>query len=152
MFGFGKAGDMQVILEKVHFGPGEMIKGKAILNLKKPQKAKQVRVVFKGEAKVRQTQFSSSGTRSSSEVRELHRFEMTVDGEKEYQPGTKEYPFEIKVPDPIPSIKPEGNLGNAISVLNTLSGKTYSVSWFVDASLDISGGRDISKKVQVNVG
>ncbi|MCK4491033.1 MAG: hypothetical protein KAU03_00310, partial [Candidatus Altiarchaeales archaeon] len=48
VFGLSK-GDIEISLEKYNFSPGDTIKGKVSLKLKKPVNAKQLRLVFVGE-------------------------------------------------------------------------------------------------------
>lgn len=154
MFGFEK-GKIEIILEKVNFKPGETIKGKLILKMKKPTKAKELRVQFAG---IKTT--SSSGVRIGSANNQkkpttqvIHDFKMTLDGEKEYT--DKEYEFEIAIPAGVLGAGgslPEGTAGTAIKAMQFLAGSSTKINWFVQGTLDIEKSIDINKKIQINVG
>lgn len=163
MFGFGK-GKIEIALEKMNFKPGETIKGKVLVKMKKPTKAKQLKVVFAG---VKTTGSSSIevgnsnfrvGMKTGNQPRKntttefIHKFEMPLDGEKEYTQG--EYNLEILVPSDIMQrgSGPGGNVGAALSAVQFLSGSSNRIEWYVQATLDIDKGFDINKKVQINVG
>lgn len=164
MFGFGK-GKIEVILEKYNFKPGETIKGKIKVKMKKPTKARQLKVVFAG------TKTSSSsntmglgnsgarigiGSRNRQQTKTtqefIHKFEMPLDGEKEYT--EQEYDLEILVPVDVlqRGSGPGGNVGAALQAVQFLSGSSTRIEWFVQATLDIDKGLDVNKKVQINVG
>jgi len=160
LFGFGK-GKVEIQLEKFNFKPGETITGTVKLLLKKPVQARQLRVVFYGIQNTRNTGISLAGSnncrvgsnnyrnRNNSSV--VHKFEMSLDGEKEYAGG--EYPFSINIPASLldRGAKPDGALGTALQAAQFLSGSVTSLKWFVESSLDMPMGLDISKKVQVNI-
>lgn len=152
MFGFGQ-GKIEITLEKHNFKPGETIKGTISLKLKKPVQARQLKVVFAGLMTQTKTGFGlgQSGASYSSKQRSqyVHRFEMKLDGEKEYA-GESSYPFEIAIPADIMQKSPEGALGTAIKAVQLLGGVSSRVKWFVESSLDMPG-LDINKKVQINL-
>ncbi len=163
MFGFGK-GKIEVKLEKFNFKPGETIKGKVLVKMKKPTKARALKVIFLG------TKTNSSGVsigggvsvnasfgsknrqkqKTTTEI--IHKFEMPLDGEKEYSEA--EYPFEILVPADILSrgSGPGGNLGTAVQAIQFLSGNSARIDWSIQAVMDIEGSFDVNKKLQVNIG
>jgi len=151
VFGFGK-GKIEVFLEKYNFSPGDSIKGKISLKLKKPTRAKGLKVGLVGEKT--KTEFGrTSGKRMSTRRSKTHffDFEMPLDGEKEYLKG--EYNFKIKIPKNVLQTRaPEGAAGDIIKGIQLLSGKDIRISWYVIAKLDIPSGLDVSKKVQVNIG
>ena len=151
MFGFGK-GKIDLKLDKLNYRPGETIKGTLTLDLKEPVKARELRVVFAGLKKTTRSNVSfSQGASMSSRSRSdfVHHFKMALDGEKEYIGG--KYPFEIAIPSDLLSKGPETGLETAMKAIQFLGGMSSRVSWFVEASLDIPGGMDINKKVQVNL-
>ncbi len=145
VFGFGK-GKIEVSLEKYNFSPGEIIKGKISLKLKKPTRAKALKVGLVGEKKTTQYRTSSS----SQSKTHFFDFEMPLDGEKEYLEG--DYNFEIKIPANVLQVQPGGAVGDIVKGIQLLSGKDVRISWHVIAKLDIPSGIDVSKKVQVNIG
>ncbi len=139
---FGKR-KIDVILEKYNFSPGEMIRGKVVLKLKEPIKARALKVGLVGEKE----SYSSKGSSKS----QVFKFEMPLDGEKEYLEG--EYNFELKIPSNLltaPQLP--GIVGDIVKGLRVLSGVGERISWYVVAKLDIPSGLDISKKVQVIIG
>jgi len=147
VFGFGK-GRIEVFLEKYNFSPGETIKGRISLKLKKPTRAKALKVGLVGEETKREFE-KTSGTRQTKT--HFFDFEMPLDGEKEYLEG--EYNFEIKIPaNVLQTPTPGGAVGDIIKGIQLLSGKDIRISWYVIAKLDIPSGFDVSKKVQVNIG
>ena len=163
MFGFGK-GKIEVILEKVNFKPGDTIKGKIKVKMKKPTKARQLKVVFAG---TKTTSSSSVGIGNSNfrigmktgnrqerktTTEFIHKFEVSLDGEKEYTES--EYNLEILVPADIMQrgSAPKGNMGTALKAVQFLSGSSNRIEWFIQATLDIDKGLDVNKKVQINVG
>ena len=151
VFGFGK-GKIEVFLEKYNFSPGETIKGRISLKLKKPTKAKALKVGLIGEkATTKYGRTSGKGMSTSRSKTYFYNFEMPLDGEKEYLEG--EYNFEIKIPaNVLQTPSPGGAVGDIVKGIQLLSGKDVRVSWYIIAKLDIPSGFDVSKKVQVNIG
>jgi len=153
MFGFGK-GKIEIILEKYNFKPGETIKGKLSVKMKKPTKAKALKVMFAGEktSSASPISFGPKQERRKSDRVFVHKFEMPLDGEKEYT--EQEYDFEIAVPADILSrgTGPGGTLGTALQAAQFLSGTSSRTEWYVQATLDIEKSLDVNKKVQVNIG
>ena len=148
MFGFGK-GKIEVFLEKYNFKPGETIKGKLNLKLKKPIQARQLRVSFYG---MQSTTSTGIGSNSRENTRNyVYRFDMPLDGEKEYLEG--EYNFEIAIPADVNKrgAMPGGTLGTALQAAQFLSGTISRTQWYVEAALDIPKGIDVKKTVQVNI-
>ena len=140
-------GDMAVVLEKFNFTYGDTIKGRATLKLKKPQDGRGVFVGIKAEKKT--TQHTSNGTQTRWET--VFEFQEPKDVERRYDATQYDYDFELKVPQSQDGKAPEGWVGNAAQALQFLSGRSSSVKWYVFAKIDMSG-RDVSKKVQINVG
>ena len=77
-----------------------------------------------------------------------------MDGEHEYA-RDKEYDFELAIPAQQSAKTPEGTLGDIAGAAAALAQMTGMAArppqWYIKASLDIPGGRDINKKIQVNV-
>jgi len=147
MFGFLSKGDMKVELEKLNFSYGDMIKGKATLKLKKPQEGRGVFAILQAEKKT--TRHTSNGSETRWET--IFDFKQPLDGEKNYGATQYDYDFEIKVPQMQQGKAPEGFLGDLAQAASFLSGRSSSVKWYVIVKLDMSG-RDVSKKIQINIG
>jgi hypothetical protein len=91
----------------------------------------------------------------------IYDFKQQLDGEKEYSQG-REYRFEIKIPADTLSMRPqisevEGKLGQVLKVAQTAAAMTGTIpfqriKWYLLAKLDIPGGLDISKKVDITIG
>ncbi len=92
-------GKIDVILVKFRFSPGETIKGKILIDLKKPIKAKQLKIGFYGVKIFTERVQTQNGIETRTRREFIHKFEMPLDDEKEYLKG--EYPFEIKIPENI---------------------------------------------------
>jgi hypothetical protein len=154
MFGFGK-GKIEIQLAKYQFAPGEIIEGSVVLNVKKPTKARAVRIGIIGERI--QSSFDvgigpSRNRTSSQENQTIFEFSQPLDGEKEYS-GDSSYVFKLKIPDSVvtqPKIG-EGTIGTLVKAAQILSGDNSQIKWWIVANLDIPGGLDISKRVQINV-
>ncbi len=84
-----------------------------------------------------------------------------LDSEKEYSQGG-EYRFEIKIPADTLSMHPqtsevEGKLGQVLKVAQTAAAMTgaspfQQIKWYLLARLDIPGGFDVSKKIDITIG
>ena len=164
MFGKGK---INIALQKTHYAPGDIISGDVALTLKKPVKAREVSISLIGEHKSTQTapQFGSpmggggmSMSTTTKTVR-IYDFKQQLDSEKEYS-GGREYHFEMKIPADTMSMRPlmpEGRLGQVLNVAQTAAAMTGAIpfqriKWYLLAKLDVPGGLDIKKKVDVTIG
>jgi len=136
-------GKMELKLDKFNYAAGETIKGTASLSTNKPIHAKGVFVKLYALENVR--------TGKSSTTRTVFDFQQPLDNERDYTGGV--YGFEITIPNQQEKTEVVEMAQTAGAVINALSGKFQSrnIKWFVEAKLDIPGGRDISKKVQINV-
>jgi hypothetical protein len=142
---------IEIVLEKFNYSPGENIKGKVILKLKNPTRAKQLRVGLRGEKTTEVLRTSGGGTSPHQEKSYIYNFEMPLDNEKDYLEG--EYSFEIKVPANLSQNVPlpGGAIGDILKGVQVLAGKDSRITWYVISYLDIPMGFDISEKVQVNI-
>jgi len=138
-------GKMELTLEKLNFAKGEKVKGHAKLTTQRPIKA---RGVFVRIYAVEETR----GGKSSS-TRTVFEFQQPLEqGEKEYSGG--DYDFELVIPGGSsgPQLPQEAQM--AVAALNMIANtgfRTSFVKWYVEAKLDIQGGRDVAKQVQINV-
>jgi len=149
-------GKVDIVLEKFNFSPGEAIKGKVLIDLKKLIKAKQLKIGFYGLKIIKERITTSKGASSISTRKEfIHKFEVPLDGAKEYLKG--EYLFEIKIPANIQveAKKPKegifGTIFKAAEILSTATGTTSRVEWYLEATLEIPMAFDIKKKVNINI-
>jgi len=159
IFGFGR-GKIDIHLEKFNFSPGETIKGKISFELKKPIQAKQLRITLAGlKTTTYPDKTSDDVSRTETEKNFIYKFDMPLDGEKEYLKG--EYPFEIKIPTDIlqstslSKEASEGVLGTVLKVAETMSrmsGTTSRIDWYLEVSLDVPKAFDVKKKVNINIG
>jgi len=159
IFGLGR-GKIDIHLEKFNFSLGETIKGKVSFELKKPIQAKQLRITLAG---LKTTTYPDTTpdniSHSETEKNFIYKFDMPLDGKKEYLKG--EYPFEIKIPADIlqstslPKEASGGALGTvlkAAQILSTMRGTTSRIEWYIETSLSIPGTFDIKKKININIG
>jgi hypothetical protein len=164
MFGKGK---INIAIQKGHYAPGDIISGDVALTLKKPVKAREVSISLIGEHKITETTprvgspMGGGGMSMSTTTKtvRIYDFKQQLDGEKEYSQGG-EYHFEMKIPADTMSMRPlmpEGKLGQVLNVAQTAAAMTGAIpfqriKWYLLAKLDIPGGFDISKKVDITIG
>jgi len=136
---------------------GEAFTGKLVLKLKKPKKARQLRVRLIAVQTQRATGVAiigtgSMGAKSTKQENIIYSVDAVLDGEKEYMPPGGEYEFRVQAParSSLPA-ELGGTLGTAIKAVQMLSGTQSYTKWYLEASLDIPGGMDISKRMQVSV-
>jgi hypothetical protein len=151
MFGKGK---IDIIIPKTNFVPGDIISGNVVLTLKKPVKAREVNISLIGEQTTTRGGITSSDTSKSST--RIYDFKHRLDGEKEYDKEAK-YNFEMKLPADILSRQTQmpqvgGALGQGLKIAQAITGMGVWASWYLLARLDVPGGIDISKKVQITIG
>ena len=164
MFGKGK---INIALQKTHYAPGDIISGDVSLTLKKAVKAREVSISLIGEHKSTQTAPGVGGPMggggmsmsTTTKTVRIYDFKQQLDTEKEYSQG-REYHFEMKTPADMMSMRPlmpEGKLGQVLNVAQTAAAMTGAIpfqriKWYLLAKLDIPGGFDVSKKVDVTIG
>jgi hypothetical protein len=166
MFGKGK---IDISIQKTHYAPGDIISGNVALTLKKPVKAREVSISLIGEHKTTQTTPRVGGAMgggamsmsTTTQTVRIYDFKQQLDSEKEYSQGG-EYGFEIKIPADTLSMRPqvtevEGKLGQVLKVAQTAAAMTGAIpfqriKWYLSAKLDVPGGLDISKRVEITIG
>jgi len=164
MFGKGK---INIAIQKSHYTPGDIISGDVALTLKKPVKAREVSISLIGEHKSTQTAPGVGGPMggggmsmsTTTKTVRIYDFKQQLDSEKEYSQG-REYHFEMKIPADTMSMRPlmpEGKLGQVLNVAQTAAAMTGAIpfqriKWYLLAKLDIPGGLDIKKKVDITIG
>jgi len=165
---FGK-GRIDVAIQKSHYAPGGLISGSVSLTLKKPVKAREVSISLIGGHKTTQTTTGVGGLMrgggmsmsTTTKTVRIYDFKQQLDTEKEYSKGG-EYRFEIKIPADTLSMRPlvteqESKLGQVLRVAQTAAAMTGAIpfqriKWYLLAKLDVPGGFDVSKKVDITIG
>ena len=154
MFGFGK-GKIDIKPEKFNYQFGDTVRGKVVLDMKQSVEAKELRIILKGESKESRTGVGFSGgvkvSHSSGAAQTIFEFKLPLDGQKTYS-GYSEYDFEIMIPASAKPQELEGAMGDVVKAMRMLGGQKSHIKWYLNASLDIPGGMDVSKKVNINVG
>ncbi len=150
------------------YGPGEIIKGSVIVDLKKVIHASKLEITLWAETKVIQdpapdmalltgvkkiqnpTQMNTVNQTPQPRIIRIYEFTLSIAGEGGYLKG--EYPFEILVPvdDSIVDEVSDG-LKIAKQVLS-LWQRPNPIQWHLMASLDIPGALDLSNSIQIQVG
>jgi len=152
VFGFGKK-EIEIILKKLNYSPGETINGKISLKLNKPIHARQLNVGLLGEIISTKMKKGSDGrTHPREDKRNIYNFQTSLDGEKEYSEG--EYEFSIKIPENILQAIPpqEGMVGDVLKTIRFLTGSQERISWYIVINLDVPMKFDVSEKIQINIG
>jgi len=176
---FGSKGKMNVTIAKTNYAPGDIISGNVALTLKKPVNAREISVSLIGEqittggggtvglgggrtwgtGSTRSWGMGTSGRAEEPSIARVYEFKQQLDGEREYSEG-REYHFEMKIPADIlgtgPQM-PEGALGQVVKVGQTIAAITGAtprrrLQWYLLAKLDVPGGLDISKKIDITIG
>jgi hypothetical protein len=146
VFGIGE-GKIEIILPKTNYSGGETIKGKLVLTLNQPKKAKGLRVELVARQKQKQRSHSAKGGDIITEV-DVFRFPSQLKGEGDF--SSSEYEFELKVPD-VPGASPAPKLELIPGVLSIGAPSGYPMMWRVTASLDLPMSLDITKTVPITV-
>jgi len=141
---FGK-GNINISIQKTNYAPGDTISGSVALTLKKPVKAKQLSISLIGQYETTQTtprvgifpggkmgeRTEYTDFKTTTKTVRVCAFKQPLNGGSEYG-REREYPFEIKIQADM-STSP-------------------IIKWYLLAKLDIPGGLDISKKVDITIG
>lgn len=154
---FGK--DIKIQLNKYQFAPEDTISGTVILEISKAVKANGLIVSLVVQEKTSQMRVRSSGVNmsSSQSTAEVFRFDLPLDGEKEYTSDGK-YPFTMQIPrEACPAgiegiQKPGGILGKGIGLLANFSplGKKTRM-YQIEARLDIPWGLDLTESADITI-
>ncbi len=163
MFGFFERGKIVITPEKYNYSPGEIVKGKVSITLKKPIIADKFSITLLGEKTTTSgvgVTFGDQGGNNptqpnrNEQVDIIFQFELPLDGVKEY--SQMEYPFEItislSVASQVQNNTPKGLLGGIASIVSV--GTCMPVSrtdWYLIAKLDIPKAIDMREKLKINV-
>jgi hypothetical protein len=143
VLGIGE-GSIDIVVDGITFSRGDTIKGKVVLDLKKPKKARGFRIRLVADRI--EEHYNHKGQRTRRTVI-LYSKEIALDSEKEYPSGKSEYAFAFQVPDLEPPKPNELRIGP----LSVQVGGNPPLSWRLDASLDLPLAFDISKKLAINI-
>jgi len=153
---FGKD-QITIMVEKFNYNAGETIKGTIKVHLKKPMGGRKLTVSLIGMKISRQSSIAvapmAAGRgrhhHSSSQHQVVYKFDIPLDGEKEYH--NQDYPFELPIPQDILSGNPtlDGKLGQASTAFRALTGISSQINWSVKAQLDVPKKIDIRKAQQI---
>ncbi len=86
---------------------------------------------------------------NKSSKNECYRFDMPISGEGTYTQGTKE--FQMIVPQDVIKNELGGGLGTAVKALQMIGGGFSKTQYYLEAVLDVPGGFDVNKKVQITI-
>ena len=153
VFGLGE-GKMELHLQKLQFIPGEKVTGTVKLSMNMNRKANGVRVELFAEqtTHVSVRDPKNGMLRTETRNQRVFSFAQELDSAHEYS-GTREYSFEILIPQNAGAQAPIGGvLGSVVALGQTFGGLPKAPRWFVRAALDIPMGIDISAQTQINVG
>lgn len=150
VFGIGE-GSIEIQLPKFNYTQGETIKGKLVLKLNAPKKARELRVELVAERRITQTRIGTSGRRTHTSIERVYEFKLPLRGEGEFT--SSEYDFELQVPKFSAAVPGEvaGTPEGIGAVVRTLLSLPSPPSWYVIGVLDIPLSLDITKKVQISV-
>lgn len=138
-------GSIEIIPEKYSYSPGETIKGKVELKLKKPIESDSLNIGLIGQMKTK----SYSGGKTRNRVENIFNFSQPLESRKNYSPSEYTYNFSIKIPSNVLS-QANGTLGAIIKSAQLLTGNISSIKWHLISELKCKGF-DISKKIQINI-
>jgi hypothetical protein len=148
---FGK-GKMEIQVSKVNYHPGDTISGYVTLSMKKLVKGREVAISLVGEQTVTRPGNADEG--NTTETTRIYEFKLKLDGEKEYD-SEYNYKFEIIIPPDILARQqmPEigGAFGQGLKIVQSLSRMNVRTNWYLHAKLDIPGGIDVGKKLQITI-
>lgn len=133
VFGIG-AGKIEVFLTKQSYLPGEEAEGKIILNLKKPIKARMLKIGLYSYSRPA-ISLGNSRKGNSSTHNLIHEIQLL--GEKKYESEE----FEFKFPIPLRLQFQSGVLGQ----IEAFSAKISQKSYYLKTTLDLPMAFDINK-------
>ena len=140
-------GSITITPEKYNYAPGETIKGKILLKLKKPITADQLIIGLRCQRTERSTSLNTGKSQPSTS--NIFDFNQPLEGKKDYAPSEYPYDFAITIPQNV-SPQLEGIAGSLVKSASILMGQNASLRWYLYAELECDGV-NLSKEIQVNV-
>jgi len=146
VFGIGE-GKMEIKLPKTDYVYGESIRGKAVLTLNQPKKARGIRVELKAEHRVWKTRMEKGRTQRYQQIETAYSFVLPLKGEGEFT--SSEYDFELIIPKN--SLQPPSAPTIKLGPITIGPPRDTPLQWFVIASLDLPLSLDIHSMTQIQV-
>ena len=138
------AGEVELVLAKTDYKQGDSIEGRVNLRMKQSVKARGMLARFWAQR--------TEHRGKHSYVKILFEQSVPLDGEKEYSLGTtKYYTFAFTIPTSLLKSPSEG--GGVFNGIKNffINSQNNSITWFVEAKLDVPMAFDVSKKIQIRV-
>lgn len=140
-------GSIEIIPEDHNYNPGDTIKGKLILNLKRHVKSNKLILGLVCERKEK-VYSNESHSKREREVT-LFDFNQPLEGKKEYAPSEYSYNFSIVVPLNVSQLL-EGVSFTLAKSMQDLIGQNPLAKWYLYAELQCDGV-NLTKRVQINI-
>ena len=146
---------INILLDKKSYSPGETIKGTVNLNLNKQRRGKSLKVMLVVN---RDFEYPQAYNKEASNSFNIYKEEIILDTEKDYQNQT--YSFLIKIPldmlEKVERLSTEGMVGTVKKFSQWGANRGFGNyieknTWYVFASLELTKRSDISNKVEINV-
>jgi hypothetical protein len=140
-------GSIEIIPESYNYDPGDTIKGKLTLKLKKHVKSDKLIVGLLCERREK-IYPEKSNDNQEGEVT-LFDFNQPLNGKKEYAPSEYTYDFSIVIPLNVSQVL-EGVSMTLAKSIRDLTGYNTLAKWYLYAELQCEGV-NLSKRVQINI-
>jgi len=158
---------LEIVLDKSVYSPGEKIQGKVFLKLKKPVQGRSLKATFVGEKVV--SKYEGRGRRSEQRCPFIKE-ESLLDGDAEYY--EKSYVFELKIPEDV--LNKAEHWGEGVGYIMgkpvQLGERTAAMqmaakrflenvgvvgfgqnNWYVEVVLDIPHGINLQNEVEIKI-
>lgn len=122
---------------------GSILTGTATLQLKGPENARGFAVELVAERTVSETHYHNGRRESTNRTETLYRAAQQLAPEGQYTTQPYQYSFQLKVPTEAEAPWAKGGFWNRLASGN--------VKWYAIAKLDIPGGFDVSKKIEIKI-
>lgn len=144
MLGIGD-GEIEIVLDRKEYSPGETIRGKLLFRLESPVRARGVKLALFGERKEMHKHYTGKYASSHPVFVRVFHEKQVIKPRKSFKDGD-EVQFAFKLPSgALFDVKKRGVLAD---IFASLEPKT---EWYISATLDIPLAFDISSKTRVNV-
>lgn len=152
--GLGR-GSVKLELDQTKAAPGGTITGRLVLALTEPVEAKRLVVALRARQKMVSVSRREGGGRSvGTQHADVYNFELELGGETTYQ-VSETLSFELTIPPDALELKaspPQTPLGEVVrTVASAVSPTAGPIEWFVEGTLEIAWGRNLSHDVDIVV-
>jgi len=138
-------GEIEIVLDKKEYSPGDAIGGKLLFRLESPVRARGVKLELYGERKEMHKHYTGKYASSHPVFVRVFHEKRALTSKKSFK-DRDELPFSFKLPGgALFDVKKRGVLAD---IFASLEPKT---EWYIMATLDIPLAFDISSKARVNV-